>query len=174
MEEEKREIQGKLGKLKEKIDTIQKEYEKEHDRLTKEISKREQRLDDIRKKLKHYEEIGIKDIIELNAQEQKYLSEKAQKEKLLRALEEQYKDVTEKYRALYAALDDEWSKFELTQKEELQRYRDGIQTERDKSVKVRDLRKKSVEDAYGEWLTASDERLTVLQGNHNLADKRLS
>ena len=174
VEEEIREIQEKLGKLKDKIGTIQHEYEKEHDRLTKEISKREQRLDDIRKKRKHYEEIGIKDIIELNAQEQKFLIEKAQKEIILRALEEQYKDVTEKYRALYAALDDEWSKFGLTQKEELQRYRDGIQTERDKSVKVRDLHKKTVEDAYGEWLASSDDRLAVLQVNHNLADKRLS
>lgn len=174
VEEEIRDIQGKLGKLKEKIDSIQQEYEKEHDHLTKEISKREQRLDDIRKKRKHYEEIGIKGIIELNEQEQKYLNEKVQKEKMLRALEEQFKDVTEKYRALYATLEDEWNKFVLAQKEELQRCRDGIQTERDKNVKVRDLRKKSVEEGYGEWLTASEERLSVLQGNHNLADKRLS
>ena len=64
VEEEIREIQEKLGKLKDKIGIIQHEYEKEHDRVTKEISKREQRLDDIRKKRKHYEEIGIKDIIE--------------------------------------------------------------------------------------------------------------
>ena len=173
-EEEIREIQGKLGKIKEKIDATQQEYEKEHDKLTKEISKREQRLDDIRKKRKHYEEIGIKAIMEQNAQEHKLLGEKAQKEKLLHALEEQYKDVTEKYRALYAALEDEWSKFELALKEELQRQRDSIQTERDRCVKVRDQRKKTVEEAYGEWLSVSDERLTTLQGNHNLADKRLS
>ncbi len=172
--EDIREIQEKQGKLKEKINATRQEYEKEHDRLTKEISKREQRLDDIRKKRKHYEKISIKDIIELDAQEQKYLSEKVQKEKILRALEEQYKDVTEKYRILYAALDDEWSKFGLAQKEELQRCRDSIQTERDNCAKVRDLRKKSVEDSYGEWLTASDERLTVLQESHSLADKRLS
>ena len=173
-EDEIREIQGKLGKIKEKIDTTQQEYEKEHDRLTKEISKREQRLDDIRKKRKHYEEIGIKAIIEQDAQEAKLLGEKTQKERLLHALEEQYKDVTEKYRALYAALEDEWSKSELALKEELQRLRDSIQTERDRCVKVRDQRKKTVEEAYGEWLSASDERLTTLQGNHNLADKRLS
>ena len=173
-EDEIREIQGKLGKIKEKIDTTQQEYEKEHDRLTKEISKREQRLDDIRKKRKHYEEIGIKAIIEQDAQEPKLLGEKTQKERLLHALEEQYKDVTEKYRALYAALEDEWSKSELALKEELQRLRDSIQTERDRCVKVRDQRKKTVEEAYGEWLSASDERLTTLQGNHNLADKRLS
>ena len=168
------EIQEKLKILKEKISAIHQDYENEHDRLTREISKREQRLDDIRKKRKYYNGIGIEDIIELNEQEQKFLSEKVQKEKIMRALEEQYKDVTEKYRALYAARDEEWKKFGLVQKEELQRCRDGIQTERDKSAKVRDLRKKSVEDAFGEWLTASDDRLTVLQGNNSLADKRLS
>ncbi len=173
-EEEIREIQEKLRKIKEKVEATQQEYEKEHDKLTKEISKREQRLDDIRKKRKRYENIGIKAVIELDAQEPKLLGENAQKEKMLRALEEQYKDVTEKYRTLYAALDDEWSKFELALKEELQRCRDGIQTERDKCVKVRDQRKKAVEEAYGEWLSASDERLTTLQGNHSLADKRLS
>ena len=173
-EEEIREIQGKLGKIKEKIDATQQEYEKEHDKLVGKISEYNLRLKDIRNRRKRYEEIGIKAIMEQNAQEPKLLGEKAQKEKLLHALEEQYKDVTEKYRALYAALEDEWSKSELALKEELQRQRDSIQTERDKCVKVRDQRKKTVEEAYEEWLSASDERLTTLQGNHNLADKRLS
>ena len=174
VEEEIHEIRGSLGKIKEKIDAIQLEYEKEHDRLTKEISKREQRLDDIRKKRKHYEGIGIKAIIEQVEQEPKLINEKTQKEKLLHVLEEQYKDVTEKYKALFAALEDEWSKFEIAMKEKLQRYRDSIQTERDRCVKIRDQRKKSVEDAYSVWLSASDERLTTFQVNHNLADKRLS
>ena len=173
-EEEIREIQEKLRKLKEKLDGAQQEYEKEHDRLTREISKREQRLDDIRKKRKHYDSIGISAIVDLDAQEPKYQSEKAQKEKVLRSLEEQYKDVTEKYHALYAAIDDEWQKYELSQKEEQQRCRDRIQTERDKCVKNRDQRKKAVEDGYGEWLSVSDERLSALQANHSLADKRLS
>ena len=173
-EEEIREIQKKLKKIREKLDGAQLEYEKEHDRLTKEISKREQRLDDIRNKRKHYNSIDINAIMLLNAQEPKYQSEVSQKEKELRALEEQYKDVTEKYRALYAALDDEWQKYEILQKEELQRCRDSIQTERDRCVVTRDKRKKAVENSYGEWLSASEERLMSLQGNHNLADKRLS
>ena len=173
-EEEIREIQEKLRKLEEKLDGVQQDYEKEHDRLTKEISRREQRLDDTRKKRNYYDSIGINAIMELDAQVSKFRSEKAQKEKLLCALKEQYKDVTEKYRTLYTALNDEWQKYELSQKEELQRYRDDIQTERDKCVKTRDQRKKAVEDAYSEWLSASDERLTALQANHSLADKRLS
>ena len=82
--------------------------------------------------------------------------------------------MTEKYRTLYAALNDEWIKYGLALKEELQRQRDSVQTERDQSVKVRDQRKKAIEDAYGQWLSASDERLGTLQGSHNLADKRLS
>ena len=60
------EIQEKLKILKEKISAIHQDYENEHDRLTREISKREQRLDDIRKKRKYYNGIGIEDIIELN------------------------------------------------------------------------------------------------------------
>lgn len=174
IEEECREIKVGLDNLKEKIDAIQKDYEKEHDRLTSEISKRGQRLDDIRNKRIYYESICIKDILELDAQEQKYLSEKAQKEKILHALEEQYKDVADKYHVLYAALDDEWNKFLLAQNEELQRFRDSLQTERDKYVKVRDLCKASVEKTYGEWLKVSDERLAVLQDNYNSADKKLS
>ena len=173
-EDDIRDIEAKLAKLKQRIEATQQEYEKEHDRLTKEISKREQRLDDIRKKRKHYKEIGINDIIALDAQQQKFESEKALKEKQLLALAAQYNDVTEKYDALYAALDDEWSKFELMQKDEQQRQRDGMQKEQDKRMAERDRRKKTVEDGYGEWLTASDEHLTALQRNHGLADKRLS
>ena len=174
LEEEILVIKEKLGKIKEKIDATQQEYEKEHDRLTGKISECNLRLSDIRQKRKHYDEIGIKIIIELDAQEPKLLGEKVQKGKLLQALENQYKDITDKYRTLYATLDDECSKFELALKEELQRYRDEIQTERDKCVKIRDRRKNSVEETYSEWLSASDERLTILQGNHNLSDKRLS
>ena len=173
-EEEILGLQETMKKLEGKIGMLQQEYEKEHDSLTKKISACDVRLGDIRKKRKHYEEIGIGDIIALDTQESKYLSEKAQKEKMLRVLEEQFKDVTEQYRALYAALDDEWSKYELIQKEEMQRYRDRIQTKRDKCVIVRDQRKMSIENTYDEWFIASDERLATLQGNFSLADKRLS
>ena len=131
-------------------------------------------MGDIRKKRKRYEEIRIQDIITLDAQEPKYQSEKSQKEKLLLALQEQYRDVTEKYQRLYVTIDEEWKAFELAQKEELQRQRDAVQTERDKGAIARDKRKKAVEDAYNEWLAASDERMAVLQEECNRTDKRLS
>lgn len=174
IEDEIHGLQEKLSKIHEKLESLQQEYQKEHDHLNSEIAKRIQRLEDIRKKRKQYEEIHIQEIIALDAQEPKYQSEKTQKEKLLHTLQEQYKDVTEKYQRLYAALDEEWKAFELTQKEETQRQRDAVQTERDKSAIARDKRKKSIEDAYNEWVASSDERTGVLQEEYNRTDKRLS
>lgn len=174
IEDEIHKLEEKLTKIREKLDNLQQEYEKEHDLLTKKISACDVRLGDIRKKRKRYEEIRIQDIIALDVQEPKYQSEKAQKEKLLLALQEQYRDVTEKYQRLYVAIDEEWKAFELAQKEELQRQRDAIQTERDKGAIARDKRKKTVEDAYNEWIAASDERTAVLQEECNRTDKRLS
>ena len=62
----------------------------------------------------------------------------------------------------------------LTKFQETQRQRDAVQTERDKGAKARDKRKKTIEDAYNEWLAASDERMAVLQEECNRTDKRLS
>jgi hypothetical protein len=174
IEDEIHGLQEKLSKIHEKLESLQQEYQKEHDHLNSEIAKRNQRLEDIRKKRKQYEENHIQEIIALDAQEPKYQSEKTQKEKLLHTLQEQYKDVTEKYQRLYAALDEEWKAFELTQKEETQRHRDAVQTEKDKSAIARDKRKKSIEDAYDEWVASSDERMGVLQEEYNRTDKRLS
>lgn len=174
IEDEIHSLREKLSKINEKLGSLQQEYQKEHDHLNSEIAKRNQRLEDIRKKRKQYEEIHIQNIITLDAQEPKYQSEKTQKEKLLHTLQEQYKDVTEKYQRLYAALDEEWKAFELTQKEETQRQRDAVQTERDKSAIARDKRKKSIEDAYNEWVASSNERMGVLQEEYNRTDKRLS
>jgi len=81
IEDEIHKLEEKLTKIREKLDNLQQEYEKEHDLLTKKISACDVRLGDIRKKRKRYEEIRIQDIITLDAQEPKYQSEKAQKEK---------------------------------------------------------------------------------------------
>ncbi len=174
MEDGIRSLKEKLGKIRDKLNDLQKEYEKEHDQLTKKISACDLRLSDVRRKRKHYEEIHIKDMIALDSQEPKYLSEKAKKEDLLRALQEKYKDVAEKYRALYSALDAEWTAFELSLEEHTQRQRDAIQTERDNGAKIRDKRKKTAENAHDEWLAKSEERLAVLQEECSRTDKRLS
>ena len=169
-----RSLQEVLRKIKEKLDNAQQEFEKEHDLLTKKISACEVRLGDIRQKRKRYEEIKIKQIIALVEQEPKLQQEKAQKENMLRTLQEQYKDVTEKYRALYAALEGEWNSFVAAQNEERNKKNASKLAEQDKLQKTRDERKKNIDATYNEWLTASDERMKVLNEECNRTDKRLS
>ena len=156
------------------MDNARTDYEKEHDLITKKISACDVRLGDIRKKRKYYADLNIEGIIAFVGLEAKYLREKTQKENLLRTLEEQYKDVTEKYRVLYSALETERTAFELSQKEELQKLHDDLLMERDKAMKIRDERKASIDKGYNEWLTQSDERSTALQNERTRTDKRLS
>ena len=167
-------LQEALRKISDKIDNAQQEFEREHDLLTRKISACDVRLGDIRQRRKHYEDIKIKEIIALVEQEPKHLQEKTQKENMLRVLQEQYKDVTEKYRALYAALDAEWDSFVAAQKEERNNKKASILSEQEKLQKSRDERKKNIDAAYNEWLTASDERVKVLNEECNRTDKRLS
>lgn len=169
-----RALQEALRKIKEKLDNAQQEFEKEHDLLTKKISACDVRLGDIRQKRKHYEEIKIKEIIALVEQEPKHQQEKVQKENMLKTLQEQYKDVTEKYRALYAALEAEWNSFVAVQNEERNKKNASKLAEQDKLQKTRDDRKKNIDVAYSEWHTASDERMKVLNEECNRTDKRLS
>lgn len=167
-------LQEVLSKIKVKIDNAQQEFEKEHDLLTKKISACDVRLGDIRQKRKHYDEIGIKEVIALVEQEPKHLQDKTQKENMLRTLEEQYKDVTEKYRALYAALEAEWNSFVAAQNEERNNKNASKLKEQEMLQKARDERKKNIDAAYNEWFTASDERMKVLNEECNRTDKRLS
>lgn len=169
-----RSLQEALRKIKEKLDNAQQEFEKEHDLLTKKISACDVRLGDIRQKHKRYDDIRIKDIIALVDQEPKYQHEKELKENMLRVLQEQYKDVTEKYRALYAALEAEWNTFIAAQNEERNSKNASKLTEQEKLQKARDDRKKSIDAAYSEWLAASDERMKLLNEECNRTDKRLS
>ena len=174
LEDEIKALQERLKKIKEKMDNARTDYEKEHDSIVTKIGGYKFQLDNIRKKRKYYADLNIDSIIAFVGQEAKFLREKTQKENLLRTLEEQYKDVTEKYRVLYSALETERTAFELSQKEELQKLHDDLLMERDKAMKIRDERKASIDKGYNEWLTQSDERLTALQNERTRTDKRLS
>lgn len=169
-----RSLQEALRKIKEKLDNAQQEFEKEHDQYVEKIGRFKDRLENIRQKRKHYEEIKITEIIALIEQEPKCLQEKTQKENMLRTLQEQYKDVTEKYRALYADLKAEWNSFVAAQNEERNKKNASKLAEQEKLQKTRDERKKNIDAAYNEWLTASDERMKSLNEECNRTDKRLS
>lgn len=168
------EIKSDIKKIEDKLNNIQQDYNKEHDLLKQKIGVLNARLEDIREKRKHYESINITSIIELNDRLPGLQSEKEQKESLLRSLEEQCKDITEKYRHVREILNNELNAFEFAQTKEFQNLREEHQAKRDLFAVRCDKQKAEIEAAYSEWLAASDERLNSLHTEHNRADKQLS
>lgn len=174
LEDEIRGIKEELGRISEKRKGLDEKFKQEHEELRKEINNCDLRLSDIEKKRKYYNNIRIDEIIALNEQEPKFKSERTQKERQLQALEEQYNDVTQKYRILYDMLDSEWGKIKQSLEEELQRFRDSIQTKRDEVTSVRNEKDKTLLNAYEQWLSSSNERLSTLHEEKSRADKRLA
>lgn len=174
LEDEKEKQQINQEKNKEKIAGVKKEYDQEHESLTKKIGACDVRLNDIKRKRKAYDELNIKAIIERNEQEPKYKNEIRQKTSLLQTLQNEFRDIAEKYKALYNSLESEKKVFDLSQKEAQQSFRDSIQTERENNITTRDNRKRNIDKTYDELFADSEERTAVFLEEYNRADKRLS
>ena len=115
--------QKRIGGL---INTLRNEYEQNHDRLTKEISRFEVRLSDIKKKRNHYDQINIKSIIAFVDQEELFRLDLQQKQDGLSILLKEFDDISEKYKVLYDSLEREIEAFRSLQKEELQKVRESV------------------------------------------------
>jgi hypothetical protein len=173
VEDEIRDLQEKMKKIVEKIDGLKRDYEKDHEKILREIQTRHLRLTDINNKRKRYAELKIDDIMAFNAQEPVFRTELTQREQRLATLQEQYKDVAEKYKKLYSGLETEWNLFGLAQKEEMFRCNDAVTKEIQNLMAIRDKRKKEIDVANDAWMKESDERMNTLQGELNRTEKHL-
>lgn len=167
-------LREKAAALQKKLDSARQDFATDHDAIVKKLGACSARLADIRSKRKHYDDLGIRSMLELNAREPALESEKAQRQKLLDTLETEYKDITGKYMALYALLDAEYTTYENARKAELQQAREEAQNAREAAMQARDRRTRAANDSYNEWLTESEGRRQVLQQDFNIADKRLA
>jgi len=174
VEERIHSIQTALTRIEEKIENVQKEYSEEHDSLIGKIGEYRLRLSEICKRRKRYDEMDIKVIIDFVGQESQLRVDKTQKEEALSLLQEKFKDISEKYRAIYFAFEKEEKEFVLLLKEELQHLRDEISNERDKAMMLCETRKQNIESVHKEWMTNSDERMIALNDELNQTDKRVS
>jgi hypothetical protein len=167
-------LKASIGNLDEKLESNQKDYTRTHDSLKEKIGEFNARLKDIRNKRKHYAEMGIESIIKLDSKLPMLQSEKIQKEKLLKSLEEHFGDITEKYNKIRETSDAGFNSFVQIQTEELQKFRDQLQSQRDSLANLRDKRKAETEQAHAEWMAESDLRMDALRAENVRTDKRLS
>lgn len=164
----------KLRIIKEKRDAESEEYQKAHDKLVSEIAIFDGKIKEIRTKRAYYEQIHIAQLIEQDNLRPSLEAEREQKQHTLRALEAQYNSVTDKYRMLYQALDNELKAAIVAMQEELQRQKDRKFGELEKIQTERDKQKGVLGNAHKEWLQASDVRLESLQEEMSRARLRLN
>lgn len=174
VEDEIRDLQTALKKLQEKIDVASREYEKEHDLLNRKIAECGLRLSDIRDKRRHYKEIGIEAIITLVGHEPVLLETMAQRESLLRTLQEKYRDVAERYKTLYEGLENELKSFLLLQKDEFQSMVDRLQSVKEEALAKLSSTRKSIEKANSELMAESEARIEARREDHARAERRLT
>lgn len=99
-------------RLCQKKDEEQKKYSKEHDKLVSEMGVLDARLKDIAAKRKHYESIGINDILR-RAEQEPTLEEELKRQLAMKAeLERSHQNVVDKYKVLLDQLDMELRAFE--------------------------------------------------------------
>ena len=99
-------------RLCQKKDEEQKKYSKEHDKLVSEMGVLDARLKDIAARRKHYESIGIDDILR-RAELEPTLKEELKRQLAMKAeLEKSHQNVVDKYKALLDQLDMELRAFE--------------------------------------------------------------
>lgn len=163
-----------IGKLVEKLEGLQTNFNEEHEANISKIAILKSKLADIRKKRKHYADIDIQGIIDFAARRPIFEKDKEQKTKQLFALQGQYSDIAEKYKRLREALAGELTALEQAHTEALQRRRDEVQAHRDELSARRDANKAAIDTEYNKWLAESDERLDNLQAEQSRADKHLA
>lgn len=169
-----KEVAAERKKVTDKMEAAKKEFDTDHGKLLTKIGGIQMRLDDIRKKQKHYEKLGIAGIIAFVERESSLKTEKEQKEKTLAALQQQYTDVATRFDVLRDAINAEITAYNLQQQKDVQDLKDKQRAALDKADETCDTEKKNADEAYNEWVAASDERMTSLTAEFQRADKHLA
>lgn len=168
------EFKQQIARIKEKTANARSDYDKEHDTITAKIAIANTKLKEIRERRKHYEDIHIDEIMDLDAREPIVKSDLSQKQRLLDSLQSMYSDLADKYRKIYEELDSSLEKFDLKQGQQLNMLTADVHVEDNKASSLRDKRKADAERAYNEWLADSDTRMSELNDACALCKSRLS
>ncbi len=97
-----------LGKevkvLSDKLNTLDENYEKQHNGLVGKISNFDRDIRRSRAKKREYQQLGIEEMLRLDSQEPSLQAQKRQKENEITAFERNYQSIAEKYRTLIERL----------------------------------------------------------------------
>lgn len=161
-EEQLREIKAQIEKVIAKLRELQEEFDKEKDRLNKQIGELEFKLKTVREKKKHYAELGIELILERAKNEAALKTNLEQEQSLYNSLVKQYGDIEEKYKQLRLSVENAHNAFETSLKETLNYERNQLQMQREKHTAVKEKAVRGVRRTYDEAIQQIDTRLEAL------------
>ena len=156
------ETDGQLAKEKAHRSELDSEYNKDKDSLNQKLGGAKAKLDEISKKRKYFAGLQIEDKLALADREATIRQELEEKNTLLDNLLKEHKSIEEKYNIAKGNQRIEKEKFELSQKEALNKKRNELQIKRERiQADASKLRDNLIAD-YNAWRKKSDDRLHLL------------
>lgn len=173
-------LEAKSAEYKDEIDKYKKrekelvgEFEKEKDSLNQKLGGKQSKLREISQKRKEFEGVKIKDKLQLSRQEGSLKIEQSEKQALSDNLLKAYSSIKEKYSIAQGKLDNVRQAFDNAQKEMLYKFKDELQSKREKQDAIRAKERKQLIDSSAVWRRESDERLQLLLVEQSKADNDL-
>ena len=166
-------VDGQLDKEKMHRSELDSEYNKDKDSLNQKLGGAKAKLDEISKKRKYFAGLQIEEKLALADREATIKQELEEKNTLLDNLLKEHKSIEEKYDIAKGNQRIEKEKFELSQKEALNKKRNELQIKREHiQAEASKLRDNLIAD-YNAWRNESDDRLHLLMEDEHRADSSL-
>ena len=146
-------------------------FDKERDGINKELGAVEDKLKEIRRKHKHYDEIGIEQIcarVDAEPQIREHLeSLKRTKEALTR----EYSELSSKYEALEAVLNGEFNSFEMAGKDRAAAIREEHTRSVEKAAAARDRKRAETDEVHEQAAVALEEKFEAYRQKERQLDR---
>lgn len=155
-------LEGHIRECELNLRGLDDEFKTQHDELTRNIGGLDGKLKEIRLARKKYEDMGIVNIIKEYEEKPLWTNRLQQKQFLLNTLQRSFADITERFNALYKALDEEVESVKLSYDKRRNSLRADFMTEEQKAREDYHHLQISIDKTYGEFIDSSNKRLAVL------------
>lgn len=149
------------------------DFQKERQRIDRNIGEKEGKLKEIRDKRKQYAQMDIDSMIRLQHSEPQLKSESKRQKEILDALTKQYADIEAKYKLLLGTLENGFESFKIQQNEQFNKLRDEQQKQRERLDKEKQERLAEVDKRFFDSQQDIDERIDNIQEDRNRAESKL-
>ena len=169
LEAEATELKVNIEKEQNREKELKADYDGEKDKLNQALGGKKEKLKEIVQARKDFATLHIEEKLALVAREDAIKREAADMQMLLNDLLKTHASIEEKYNIARGKLENARVAFENAQKEAYYQKQGKLGMERKRLEDERTKNRNALTDAFNDWRHESDERLELLQKEHNRA-----